>query len=116
MSGIGIDASLGNIDAHQDISHSQHLTSTPLRSVGDTRSKQLQPATRGRIYSPSMTPSPVRPEIRKDSQNSTTKKISQGSDCTSFADSGIACDRTDSTFEYDITGESYSKEGRRTQR
>ena len=117
ISGLGIDASVGSIDGHENISHTQHLTATPLRSLGDNNSsKILQPKIRGRMYSPSITPTPTKLEEKGDNQISTSKKISQGSDCQSFADSGIACDRTDSMIEYDITGESFSKEGCRAQR
>ena len=117
MSGIGIDSTVGSIDAHENISSTQHFTSTPLRSLGDKNSsKILQPKLRDRMYSPSITPSPSKTEEKGDSQASTLKKISQGSDCHSFADSGFACDRTDSMIEYDIAGDTYSKEGRRAQR
>ena len=117
ISTLGIDASVGSIDALDTISHTQHLTSTPLRSLGDNNSsKILQPQMRGRMYSPSTTPSPTKPDEKGDNQISTSKKISQGSDCQSFADSGIACDRTDSMIDYDITGDTFSKHGRRAQR
>ena len=65
------------------------------------------------MYSPAVTPTPSKSD--ENSEASNVKKISQGSDCLSFADSGFACDRTDSMIDYDITTEHYSK-GRRTQR
>ena len=117
ISGLGIDDSVGSIDAHQNISHPQHLTSTPLRSLRDgNNSKTLQPTVRGKMYLSSASPIPNKPEENVDNQNLTVKKISQGSDCQSFADSGIACDRMDSTMEYDVTEEHFCKEGRRSQR
>ena len=67
------------------------------------------------MYSPSITPISTKCDEKGDNQISTSKKISQGSDCQSFADSGIACDRKDS-FEFDITGDTFSKDGCRAQR
>ena len=71
---------------------------------------------RGRMYSPTITPNATKPEEKGDNQVSNLKKISQGSDCQSFADSGIACDRTESMIDCDITGDTFSKHGRRSQR
>ena len=114
ISELCIDASTGHGDP-KNSDHPQHFTSTPLRSLRDGYdSKILQPKPKGRMYSPAITPTPSKSD--ENSEGSNVKKISQGSDCLSFADSGFACDRTDSMIEYDITTENYCKEGRRTQR
>ena len=114
ISELCIDAPTGQGDP-KNIDHPQHFTSTPLRSLRDGYdSKILQPKTKGRIYSPAITPTPSKSD--ENSEGSNIKKISQGSDCLSYADSGFVCDRTDSMIEYDIATENYCKEGRRTQR
>ena len=113
ISELCIDAPTGQGDPKSNY-QPQHFTSTPLRSVRDGyNSKILQPKPKGRMYSPAVTPTPSKSD--ENSEASNIKKISQGSDCLSFADSGFACDRTDSMIDYDITTEHYSK-GRRTQR
>ena len=114
ISELCIDASTGQGDP-KNSSHPQHFTSTPLRSLKDGyNSKILQPKPKSKMYSPAVTPTPSKSDENSEALN--VKKISQGSDCLSFADSGFACDRTDSMIEYDITEEQYCKEGRRTQR
>ena len=114
ISELCIDSPNGQGDS-KNIDHPQHFTSTPLRSLRDGYdSKILQPKPKGRIYSPAITPTPSKSD--ENSEGSNVKKISQGSDCLSYADSGFVCDRTDSMIEYDIATENYCKEGRRTQR
>ena len=118
ISGIGIDATTGSIDAHhQSPTPSHHLTSTPLRSVGDRNKSKVLPSTaKGIMYSPCVTPIPSNQEAKGDGQGSGMKKISQGSDCQSFADSGFACDRTDSMIDYDGSADNVNREGRRSHR
>ena len=114
ISELCIDAPTGQGDP-KNIDHPPHFTSTPLRSLRDEYdSKIFQPKTKGRIYSPAITPTPSKSD--ENSEGSNVKKISQGSDCLSYADSGFVCDRTDSMIEYDISTENCYKEGRRTQR
>ena len=62
-------------------------------------------------------PSP-RPDSDETGINSlmpTTKKISQDTDSQSFVDSGIACERSDSTIGNEV-GDEGSRRERRTQR
>ena len=64
-------------------------------------------------------PSPIQKanngDLRVNSPMSTTRKISQDTDSHSIVDSGIACERSDSTIENSV-GDEGSRRERRTQR
>jgi hypothetical protein len=112
--GVDIQDSVGSIDGRHNYRHPHHLTSTPLRSIAANRSKILRPSQH-KMYSLATTPMTNKPEVKMGTPIPSEKKISQESDCPSFADSGIACERSDSVFGNEIVGDAFGRDAPQTQ-